>query len=349
MKYDKPFVSIEDQIELLKEKRVCFEDRRLEFIRICLQNHSYYAIINGFKDLYDVSYDETKKLEVFKDKVPFDDLYTLFTIDSSLNNILFKYIIHVERSLKTKISHTIASQFGIAEPDYLDSRKYRNTKNLNKNIEIGNICNQIRRPDKCASIDHYREKHNHVPPWIAVNGLMFGTVINWYKILKSEPKRIIADSYFCMAKPISIDDKLNILPSMLTLLQTYRNNIAHGNRTFQSVVKSELPKKELLEMMPTELLTEAEFKCGLGKKDLYAVILSLLALIDDPFILLNLSLDLKTILVPFIEQNIQISGKGDILHTLNLPSNVFNRIEFIAKDKGKLLGIDLPNDVANYI
>mgnify|MGYP001018848842 CR=1 FL=1 len=345
MKYDKPFVSIEDQIELLKEKRVCFEDRRLKFIRICLQNHSYYAIINGFKDLYDVSYDETKKLEVFKDKVPFDDLYTLFTIDSSLNNILFKYIIHVERSLKTKISHTIASQFGIAEPDYLDSRKYRNTKNLNKNLEIGNICNQIRRPDKCASIDHYREKHNHVPPWIAVNGLMFGTVINWYKILKSEPKRIIADSYFCMAKPISIDDKLNILPSMLTLLQTYRNNIAHGNRTFQSVVKSELPKKELLEMMPTELLTEAEFKRGLGKKDLYAVILSLLALIDDPFILLNLSQDLKTILIPFLVQNIQISGKGNILDTLNLPRNIFNRIEFIAKNKAKLLGIDLPGDI----
>ncbi|MCG9822488.1 Abi family protein [Staphylococcus argenteus] len=38
-------------------------------------------------------------------------------------------------------------------------------------------------------MNHYRVKHNHVPPWILIIPLNFGETIKWLSILKPKDKQ----------------------------------------------------------------------------------------------------------------------------------------------------------------
>ena len=102
-KYDRPFLSYDEQIKRLIQRNVVIDDAA--FVRKALRNHSYYTLYNGYKSLFPQHYDQGKNLEVFTNSVNFNLLYSLYIIDTNLSSILFKYILHVERALKTKVAH----------------------------------------------------------------------------------------------------------------------------------------------------------------------------------------------------------------------------------------------------
>lgn len=325
---DKPFLSYDEQIERLRLKNIEFSDEA--FVKTCLKSYSYYSLINGFKDLYDIKFDDVKELEVFPIGTSFSEIYNLFLLDSHLNSILFKYIIHVERGFKTKLSHIIAEKYGVIddptlnEQSYLNYKNYRSNGNLDRKNEISLILSQLKSKGKSASIDHYRNSHNHIPPWIAVNGILFGTVINWYKILKPTDKRNLANQYFTKFKNLNINDRLTLLPDMLTLLQKYRNNMAHGNRTFSTTILAELPKIELFKVVNDKILTEKEFSNGIGQKDLFSVIISIVLLLDDEILLAYFRYDLYVLFNRYRE--FKVSPKGNIYNTVNIPENIKERL-----------------------
>ena len=109
----------------MKRKNINFTGYET-FVKECLASHSYYTIVNGYKDIFGTHFDESQSLEKFNYKVEFNQLYTLYTIDTNLNSILFKYILYVERSLKTKISHIVAREFGVDMHGYLNKKHYKN-------------------------------------------------------------------------------------------------------------------------------------------------------------------------------------------------------------------------------
>ena len=113
---------------------------------------------------------------------------------------------------------------------------------------------------------------------------------------------------------------------MLNLLQEYRNNIAHGNRTFQSNVRTELTKNHLLEAVDKRVLTDSEFLSGIGKKDLFAVMISIAILINDSLLLDQYIFDLENLIMPYVRTKQQLSPRGDIFKTLNIPENVIGRL-----------------------
>lgn len=332
--YDRPFLPIEKQVSHLRKKNIIIHNE--PFVIEALTTHSYYAIINGFKDIFGTHYDTEDKIEKFNIDTDFDFLYTLFTIDNDLNSIMFKYIIYVERSLKTKLAYEVGDKYGVSIDAYLTFTNYRDNGDLDRKKVIENIKGQISGNRlKSASVIHYTKNHNHIPPWIAVNELYFGTTINWYRILDSDLKDKIANDFFKYTLLKDIEDKKTLLLDMLTLLQTYRNNMAHGSRTFETNVPRELPKIELLACVPDYLVSEQEFLFGFGKKDIYAVMVSILVLLNDKFVLNTFIRDLETLITPFEAADIILSPKGDIFNTLQLPSDFLARFNKYVEDKFK--------------
>ena len=97
--FDKPFKTYDQQIEILRSRNIIIND--IDFAKKALCNCSYYALINGYKN----TFLSVKGSDKFIEGTKFEHLYTLYFLDTSLNQILFKYILHIERSLKSKISY----------------------------------------------------------------------------------------------------------------------------------------------------------------------------------------------------------------------------------------------------
>ncbi len=69
--------------------------------------------------------------------VSFDEIYALFEFDKNLRSIFLKYSLEIEMILKSLLSETISSKYGIK--DYLIKENFDNAVNVTTIIESINI------------------------------------------------------------------------------------------------------------------------------------------------------------------------------------------------------------------
>lgn len=241
-----------------------------------------------------------------------------------------KNILIIEHSLKSKISYVVSKNYGVytntsdmenrTDGDYLNRRNYNGSGARNnilrslKDSLINNRRNNI--------IRHYEETKNHIPAWILTTSISFGLSIKWYTILKSSDKEYVCNA-FIPGMQLSAEEKKEFLIQSLKLLREYRNIIAHGNRTFSTLMNSVVPKHQLL-FLTNNLLSEAEYNSGIGQKDLVAIILIITILLNDRYMDSNFINDLEYIFHPYYD--ISFSDKT-IFEVFGLPNNFFERIE----------------------
>lgn len=324
-KFDKPFKSIDEQIQILQNRNIIIND--FDFARSVLNSLSYYTIVNGYKN----SFLSITGTDLFSPGTKFEELYTLHILDTRLNSVIFKNILYIERYLKTRLAYLISQNYGVftdfndltnSNPDDYLYRGFYSRSTGHKDNVLLSIKKTITSPQKNLIMEHYLTTKNHIPPWIVTTNIPFGLATKWYSILKQDDKTKISEQ-FLQTDVIDIAAKKEFLKKALSLLREYRNNIAHGNRTFNTRGRSVIPKNQLLHLVP-EMITESEYNVGIGQKDLFAVILSILILIDDQYLLSNFFNDLKYVLSPY--DQISIANKS-IYNTFNLPDNIFERIE----------------------
>lgn len=326
--YDKPFKTYTEQIEVIKRKNVSVKNSA--FAESILSTISYHTLMNGYKN----SLLNEKNSERFIDGIDFETLYTIHLLDTNLNSLLFKNILYVERSFKTKLSYTIAKKFGVyadfsnqtiscAENDYLCINHYsnRNQNRVNTLIHLKKSVLKCKNHHKI--LYHYKNNKNHIPPWILVTNLNLGEVQTWYSILKGTEKTAICEQILPY-RSCGIEEKKEFLTTSLELLRCYRNNSAHGNRTFNKDLDPGIPKNATLQILPSNVLSELEYKKGVGRKDLFSIILIINILIQDPYILANFINDLAKILQPY--EATKIANKT-IYDLFDLPSDVFTRLK----------------------
>ena len=318
---EKPFLIYSQQISLLKTKNVLIPDENLA--KEVLGSISYYNIVNGYKDIFETYFDKVDKIEKFRNKITLEKLHAVYLIDKDFNNLLFKYIIYIENSLKTKLSYNIAMSIGETQSEYCDYQKYIENRPLDRKVVIERVNKEILNSSN-KPVKHYLDNHTHIPPWIAVKALYLGTTINWYKVLPPNIKANIANSFF-IDDVLEIEEKKELLLVILNLLHEYRNDIAHGSRTFLSNVSGELTKTLLLKSVTPQTLTEDEFSLGIGKKDLFAVLLSIGLLINDRLVFKHFLYDLNLIFYHYNDEEI-LSSKGSFYDTLNIPENCLDRL-----------------------
>lgn len=323
--YDKPFKTYQELIAIMRSRNIIINDE--DFAISSLANHSYYTLVNGYKDIFPIN----PTTGEFKIPILFEDLYTLLLIDTSFSSIIFKNILYIEKALKSHISYLISENYGVytdandtqnANPnDFLYRDNYSNSNGQRKNILL-HIKDSINADRNNTIINHYKNTKNHIPPWIVVTNIPFGLAIGWYNILKNDDKTCICEK-FIKHSSMPIENKKEFLKKAFDLLREYRNGIAHGKRSFNSLGNSILPKKQLLSLVPN-YISEKEYNSGLGQKDLYSVILLFAILLNDTYLFANFINDCAHTFSPYM--HLKFAGKN-ILEVFGLPSDLYDRLK----------------------
>ena len=329
--YDKPFKSYEELIEIMKARHIIIADK--EFAIQALQDFSYYGIVNGYKN----TFLQVAGTDNFIEGTKFEELYTLHIIDSSMNNILFKYILFLEKALKSRLSYLIAQNYGVYtdkddisfrnESDYLYYKNYTNHGSRRINI-LRSLRDAILHPRQNPSMLHYINNKNHIPPWILTTIISYGLSIEWYNILRSEDKKAICNSFLSEGLCTEVETKEFVRKS-LEITKEYRNKIAHGNRTFNISSLPQLPKKQLL-AFTFNAVSSQEYDAKLGQDDTMAVLLALFTLLNNKYLLNNMVNEIGQILIPY--NNVSFNGKT-VYEILGLPNDVIERLSLLWQRK----------------
>lgn len=316
---DKPFTTIDEQIRLISSRNVSIKNDF--FTRESLSSISYYTLMNGYKNTFLAG-----ERDNFVDGTTFEMIYTCHWLDISLSNIILKYILLIEKSLKTKLSYVVAQEFGVIQSQYLDFRNYSNPKSSRNGI-LNDIKDVLRNPKEDSVICYYKNEKNHVPPWILVNDLMFGLTLRWYSILKSNQKVFICLEIFKnYQNNLTIEQQKEFLRKSLYMLKDFRNKVAHGSRTLNISLNDELPSIPLFKIVNENILTQNEYRNNLGKNDLFSIMLIIVALLNDDFQLRNFFNEIEQFLFPYIEQGPIFNGKN-IYELFSLPEDFIARLK----------------------
>ena len=110
---NKTFLTYDEQIEKLeKEKQLVISDP--EFAKITLQKLSYFSLIGGYKDLF-----KHKPSGNYLHGVTFEEITAFYYFAEELRTLFLKYILHVERQLKSMLSYYFCEKYGEQQTAYL--------------------------------------------------------------------------------------------------------------------------------------------------------------------------------------------------------------------------------------
>ena len=99
------FMTYEQQLNKLRvDKGLTIPDT--DFARKTLEEISYYSLIGGYKGLF--LHPASKK---YKYGVTFDEIVAFYHFDEQLRSIFLKYILQVERHLKSMISYHFTEKY----------------------------------------------------------------------------------------------------------------------------------------------------------------------------------------------------------------------------------------------
>lgn len=260
-----------------------------------LERENYYNVINGYKSLFLDHPATASSDEQYKVGTTFDEVYALYCFDREIRGIYLKYLLKIENSFKTVISHEFSSKYG--HDNYLKLDNFQSTastdqRDLNyiarrnklslpadiKKVQqisaeenagsviklIGDIQQEIARQmsKHHEVVTHYMTHHGYIPLWVLVNVLTFGKITNFYFNMKMDDKRNVA-------KFFSVD--VRELHKYMTMLGLARNKCAHDERFFDIKFKQRLHTKGIKSFKKLRLVTQPDGSYKSGTNDAYAI------------------------------------------------------------------------------
>ncbi|MDO4929706.1 MAG: Abi family protein [Bacteroidales bacterium] len=209
--YERPQISVTQQIELLKSEGLSFADEKRALH--LLQNISLFRLKSYLKPL------RRKGEKTFKTGATFEDAYTLYKFDSALRKMICSELEKIEISIRTQLSLAMSERSGIYW--FADSANFRDA---GKHASLLNkLGDELRRSDDDA-IEHFSRTYNNAfpPSWMTFEVSSFGTLSMMYKWLKAgRARRQIANFY-------GISD--TVMESWLHSIVYVRNICAHHSR-----------------------------------------------------------------------------------------------------------------------
>lgn len=233
----KPFKTHRQQIAILRSRGLSIPDGS-KAMRV-LEQENYYGVINGYKDFFLQRNHNNVILnpEVYKAGSTFDEIYTLFSFDRDLRNLLLEYLLKFETSVKSKISYRFTEKYKESHA-YLILKNYtRNPSRLKDVLSlIATISNTIKNKGKGNNpIKHYLDKHDGVPLWVLVNYLTLGNMQYFYTCLTGSLQNEIAKD-FAISYKRDYATNIHLTPDMIEdIFKTvtfFRNVCAHEERLY---------------------------------------------------------------------------------------------------------------------
>ena len=262
----KQFLTYDEQIVFLEEKKgLIISDK--EYARQILLKTGYFPLVNGYKEVFKLSINSQ-----FKNGTTFEDIYELYNFDNDLRTIFLKYILMVERNIKSSLSYHFCKEYGDLQTDYLDVKNYDYTGKkkiiINKMIKI--MSGQLRYDSDYVYIRHYMSEYQYVPLWVLMNVLTLGQLSKIYASQKGRIQIRVCQDF----GPL----KVNEMGKMLAVMTKFRNVCAHNDRLFDFRTKDALLDRNIYERL---LIPKDKGRYQYGKNDLYAQVIILKLLLSD--------------------------------------------------------------------
>lgn len=262
----KRFLTYDEQIHKLEqEKHLVISD--IAFAKKILQKVSYFSLIGGYKDIF-----KHRPSGNYLYGVTFEEVTAFYYFDEELRTLFLKYILHVERQLKSMLSYYFCEKYGENQTTYLTSSNYNLTKrNANEiNRLVASLNKAIATPSKYSYITHYVNVYNNVPLWVATNALTFGQISKMYQYATSDIRTKISINFANISEVQ--------LHQLIRILAACRNICAHNERLYSFGTTEAIPDMPLHNKLQ---LPKKNGQYMIGKKDLFAVIIALRYLIDN--------------------------------------------------------------------
>lgn len=300
---DKPFLTYEQQLAKLTDKGLTISNSS-EAIFL-LKQHSYFALISGYKSPFKARNGE------YKLHTTFEDIYALYTFDDTLRTIIFRNILKIEKHVKSLISYSFCETYGEDQQHYLNATKYNysSTNQSDINDLIGRLSKIASDPKDYSYIKHQKNQHGNIPLWVMMKALTLGTVSKFYSFLPQKIQAKVSIEFNYITE--------NELVRMLALLARVRNVCAHNERLYnyrynKSAINDTYIHKYLNIPRPNVQYSK-------GKQDLFAVIIVLKYLLSheefDAFID-----DINSALETLFDSTKQLQ-KAQIYRYMGFPAN----------------------------
>ena len=264
----KEFLTYDEQIAFLKGKNLKIKNK--EYAKQILFKTGYFSLFNGYKEMY-----KNPLTNQFREGVSFEDIYELYRLDHELRSIFMKYILMVERNVKSSLSYHFCATYGDSQEDYLDANHYDNTGKKKALIQTLLIIlrGQLREDSDYIYIRHYMKKYRYVPLWVLLNALTLGQLSKMYSCQKGRVQINVCKDFGQI--------RIHELTKMLAVMTKFRNVCAHNERLFDFRTKDALPDMNIHERL---FVPRADGRYAYGKNDLFAQLIILkLLLPDDEF------------------------------------------------------------------
>lgn len=300
----KPFLSFADQIDHLeKNKNLIISDQ--DFAQSMLQQIGYFSLIGGYKTPF--KNPTTKK---YKDGTSFEDIVALYKFDENLRELFLKYILQIERHLRSLLSYYFTEKHGEQQAHYLDPTNYTQNPRYRADVArlIATLGNLANRNSDYPYINHQRNTYGNVPLWVLVNGITFGTLSKFYSFTTQDLKVKISKNF----------DKVNEkqLEQYLSVITKFRNVCAHNERLYSYQTRNDIPNTPIHQKLGIPQ-NGTQYICG--KHDLFAVVIAFRYLLPDADFK-KFKVSLSRILKHYLESSGAMS-EADLYRYMGFPSN----------------------------
>ncbi|MCI9084519.1 MAG: Abi family protein [Bacilli bacterium] len=302
----KIFKTIDEQVDILRARGLVINDE--EKVRDILFRENYF-FISGYRHMFTEPGSRSK----FLDGTSFEELYAVFSFDRRIRNTFFKNILIVENNIKSIISYHLSKKYGFKEKDYLNPDNFTQDKLADR--QVNDILNKVRRQirvngRKHTATMHYIDNYGYIPMWILVKVLSFGTMAEFYGILKREDQQSIASAYGLDAETLEI---------YLTILANFRNVCAHEDILYDHRTQRMIPDCKYHNMLNINMVEDIyEY----GKNDLFCLVIMLKFLLrEDDFNDLISELRYE---VEILDEIVDTVSLESILNKIGFPINWYD-------------------------
>lgn len=262
----KPFLSFEAQINHLENnKNLTISDH--DYAKKMLRQIGYFSLIGGYKTPF--KNPTTKK---YKDGTTLEDIVALYKFDENLRELFLKYILQIERHMRSLLSYYFTDKHGEQQIHYLNPANYTSSPKHAAKVArlISTLDTLANRNSDYPYINHQRITYGNVPLWVLVGAISFGSLSKFYSYTTQDLKIKVSKNF----------DKVNEkqLEQYLSVITKFRNVCAHNERLYSYNTRDDIPDTDTHKKLGIPQ-KGSQYTCG--KRDLFALVISFRYLLPD--------------------------------------------------------------------
>ncbi len=274
----KPFLSVNQQIQLLKSRGLIIQEDKLEVAKNFLLNNNYYRISGYTLTL--------RKNDRFYENANIDNVIQIYELDRRIRHIILSITEEIEVRTKSLIAYYHAKTYGAIGYQDINCFHCLNDGKVISN-SIRNYLNIIHKADmqKKSMIEyeaflshHIKNKNGIIPFWAYVEVMTISDISKLYSLLNLNIKSNIARDFGYPHKT-----GYEIIDNLLHSVTILRNICAHGGRLYNRLF---IRKPKLSSKQKALLRKDEDGNVVYDKLFSYILVLKSLSIPSD-FILLK--------------------------------------------------------------